>query len=404
MNRESSQGGLNYLRHSGSHGTRWVGRGQGVARQEETDEGDRARRHERRDLVKAGSVLRHVPRDCGLHQHPKNQQLTEGINMKQDMAARSANRSLTSKAVMYKGLGGYDVIEFVERTVRTPAAGEVRIEVKAAAVNPIDILFRDPGFANLTSNIVPGMDAAGVVESVGPGVSRLHPGQKVIAAVNPARPEGGAQAQHIVVPAASVVPIPEGVSLAQAPILLMTGLTALNAQEIAALKKGQILAVSGGAGLLAQYAIAAAKRQGIKVIADAKPADAEMVRGYGAYIVVERGSGFAKAIRRELPNGVDALLDTAVLGEKSFGAIRDGGIYIPVRGWGDNPAERGIKIKPMTVSSVLERTEWLELLRNMVASGEIKLRVVEKYAPTKAADAQSALVAGSPRGRPVIVF
>ena len=324
--------------------------------------------------------------------------------MKQDMAARSANRSLTSKAVTYKSLGGYEVIEFVERTVRAPAAGEVRIEVKAAGVNPADILFRDPGWPNMTSNIVPGMDAAGVIESVGPGVSRLHPGQKVIAAVNPARPEGGAQAQHIVVPAASVVPIPEGVSLAQAPILLMTGLTALNALEIAALKKGQILAVSGGAGLLAQYAIAAAKRQGIKVIADAKPADAELVRGYGADIVVERGPGFAKAIRRELPNGADALLDTASLGEESFAAIRDGGIYIPVRGWGDSPAERGIKIKPMTVSSVLERTEWLELLRNMVASGEIKLRVVEEYAPTKAADAQRALVAGSPRGRPVILF
>src|SRR5712675_268216 len=245
------------------------------------------------------------------------------------MSDRSSNRPLTSKAVTYKTLGGYEVIEFVERTVRAPAAGEVRIEVKAAAVNPADILFRDPGWPNMTSNIVPGLDAAGVIESVGPGVSRLHPGQKVIAAVNPVRPEGGAQAQHIVVPAASVVPIPEGVSLAQASILLMTGLTALNAREIAGLNKDQILAVSGGAGLLAQYAIAAAKRQGIKVIADAKPADAELVRGYGADIVVEREPGFAEAI---------------------------------------------------------------------------KLRGVEEYAPTKAADAQRALVAGSPRGRPVILF
>jgi NADPH:quinone reductase-like Zn-dependent oxidoreductase len=184
----------------------------------------------------------------------------------------------------------------------------------------------------------------------------------------------------------------------------MTGLTALNALEIAALTKGQILAVSGGAGLLAQYAIAAAKRQGIKVIADAKPADAEMVRGYGADIVVERGPGFAKAIRRKLPNGVDALLDSASLGEESFGAIRDGGIYIPVRGWGDKPAERGIKIKPMMVSDVLERTEWLELLRNMVTAGEIKLRVVAEYAPEQTADAQRALEAGSLRGRPVILF
>ena len=320
------------------------------------------------------------------------------------MTTQSSNRPLTSKAVTYKTLGGYEVIEFKERTVRAPAAGEVRIEVKAAAVNPADLMFRDPGYPGMTSNIVPGMDAAGVIESVGPGVSRLHPGQEVIAAVNPVRPEGGAQAQHIVVPAASVVPVPEGVSLAQASILLMTGLTALNALDIAALKKGQVLAVSGGAGLLAQYAIAAAKRQGIKVIADAKPADAEVVRGYGADIVVERGPGFVKAIRQEFPNGADALLDTAVLGEASFGAIRDGGIYIPVRGWGDQPAERGIKIKPMMVSGVLERTEWLELLRNMVTAGEIKLRAVEEFAATKAADAQRALVAGSPRGRPVILF
>ena len=136
--------------------------------------------------------------------------------MKQDMAARSANRSLTSKAVTYKSLGGYEVIEFVERTVRAPAAGEVRIEVKAAAVNPADLMFRDPGYPGMTSNVVPGMDAAGVIESVGQSVSRLHPGQKVIAAVNPVRPEGGAQAQHIVVPAASVVLAPEGVSLAPA--------------------------------------------------------------------------------------------------------------------------------------------------------------------------------------------
>ena len=133
-------------------------------------------------------------------------------NMKPHKAAQSASRPITSKAIMYKTLGGPEVIQFVERTVRTPAAGEVRIEVKAAAVNHTEVLLRDPGFGNLTSNIVPGMDAAGVIESVGPGVSRLHPGLKVMAAVNPVRPEGGAHAQHIVVPAASVDPIPEGVS------------------------------------------------------------------------------------------------------------------------------------------------------------------------------------------------
>ena len=58
----------------------------------------------------------------------------------------------------------------------------------------------------------------------------------------------------------------------------------------------------------------------------------------------------------------------------------------------------------MMVSDVLERTEWLELLRNMVAAREIKLRAVEEFAATKVSDAQRALVAGSPQGRPVILF
>jgi hypothetical protein len=59
------------------------------------------------------------------------------------MLDQSSNRPLTSKAVTYKALGGSEVIEYVDRTVRARAAGEIRIEVKAAAVNPADILFRD---------------------------------------------------------------------------------------------------------------------------------------------------------------------------------------------------------------------------------------------------------------------
>ena len=58
----------------------------------------------------------------------------------------------------------------------------------------------------------------------------------------------------------------------------------------------------------------------------------------------------------------------------------------------------------MFVSEVLERTEWLELLREMIAAAEIKLRVAGEYSPERAADAQRALNAGGLRGRPVILF
>ena len=309
-----------------------------------------------------------------------------------------------SSAVTYTRRGGYDVIEIADRTVRAPSAGEVRISVRAAGVNPTDLLLRDPAPGIDNWPIVPGMDAAGTIESVGADVSRLHVGQKVMAVVMPRRPDGGAQAQMIVVSAASVVPIPAHSTLEQAATLPMNGLTALLALEIAALQKGQILAVSGGAGLLAHYAIALAKRQGLKVIADAKPAEIALVRGYGADEVVERSADFAAAIRRVNPDGVDALLDTAVLGDKAFGAIRDGGTYMPVRGWKDTPSEGKIAIKPVLVYAALERTEWLELLRVAVEVGHIHLLVAGEYPMGRVADAQRALEAGGLRGRPVITF
>jgi NADPH2:quinone reductase len=314
------------------------------------------------------------------------------------------NQPITGKAITFKAPGGYEVIEIAQRTVGPPGPAEVRITVKAAAVNPTDIGLRERGIPGKNWIIVPGMDAAGIIESVGSDVSHLRAGQKVMAAVMPRRPEGGAQAEHIVVPAASVVPIPDGASMAEASTLPMNGLTALRALELAGLATGAFLAVSGGAGLLAHYAIAAARSRGLNVIADAKPEEAELVRSYGATIVVDRGPGFVDAVRRNVPAGVDALLDTALLGESACGAIRDGGVYIPVRGWGDKPGERGLQIRPVFVSEALERTEWLHLLRSFVAAGKIRLRVTREYAPDQLADAQRALAAGGLRGRPVIVF
>lgn len=119
---------------------------------------------------------------------------------------------------------------------------------------------------------------------------------------------------------------------------------------------------------------------------------------------MERGPDFASAVRREVHAGVGALLDTASLGEAAFRAIRDGGVYVPVRGWNGSPAERGIAVKPVFVFEVLDRTDWLHLLREMVEASEIKLNVVGEYAPEHVGDAQRAMDAGGMRGRPVVIF
>jgi NADPH2:quinone reductase len=309
------------------------------------------------------------------------------------------------RAVVITKPGDLDVLEVVDRPARKPGPGEVRIAVKAAAVNPTDISLRQRGGGDLPAPWTPGMDAAGVVESVGPDVDRLKVGDDVMVAVSPRRPEGGAQQELLVAPAASVVPIPDGATLVQAATLPMNGLTAQSGLELLGLKPGDTLAVTGGAGLLASYVIPLAKEQGLRVIADAKPEDEELVRSFGADVVVPRGQGFTDAVLEAAPDGVDGLYDTALLRRAAFPAIRDNGQIVVVRGWdGDEVEDRGIRVHPVAVARVLDRTDWLEELRAFASDGRIKLRVAAEFPPEEAAEAERLMDAGGLRGRAVIVF
>ena len=319
------------------------------------------------------------------------------------------------RAVGFDSKGDLEVLKVVDREVRAPGPKEVRISVKAAAVNPTDILIREMGNGEFPRPWVPGMDAAGVIEAIGPEVDRLHVGDRVMTACSPRRPEGGAQSELLVVPAASVVAIPDNADFSQASTLPMNGLTALLGFHEMALKSGDTLAVSGGAGLLAHFVIVLAKERGIRVIADAKPADEARVKGYGADIVIPRSEQFSEEVRKIVPDGADALFDTALLHARGFGAVKDGGSHVVVRGWPDRltpgrdpndkgETPRGIKVHPIFVSTVLERTDWLEELRDLASKGKIELEVAGEYPPERAADAQRAMAAGGLRGRAVIVF
>ncbi len=309
------------------------------------------------------------------------------------------------RAVVITKPGDVDVLEVADRPAREPGEGEVRIAVKAAAVNPTDIGLRQRGGDDSGRPWVPGMDAAGVIEAAGPCVDRLHVGEQVMAAVSPRRPEGGAQQELLVVPAASVVAIPDGASLSEAATLPMNGLTALRGLDMMALSSGQTLAVAGGAGLLGSYVIPLAKERGLRVIADAKPEDEELVRSFGADVVVPRSGSFADAVREVEPDGVDGVYDTALLYRDALPAVRDGGQIVFVRGWdGNEVEERGIRVHPVMVARVLERTDWLEELRALASAGRLKLRVAREYPPEQAGDAQRAMDAGGLRGRAVIVF
>src|ERR1700712_2560774 len=101
------------------------------------------------------------------------------------------------RAVTITKPGGPEVLTVIDHPVRAAGAGEVRVAVKAAAVNPTDILMREnPEVYAKGSPGIPGMDAAGVIESVGEGVERLKVGDEVMAAATPRRPERGRSADR----------------------------------------------------------------------------------------------------------------------------------------------------------------------------------------------------------------
>ena len=299
--------------------------------------------------------------------------------------------------------GGPDVLEVVEREVREPGEGEVRIRVAYAAVNPSDTATRARGGAG-EPPWVPGWDAAGVVESVGSAVDGVAVGDEVMAVVWPGRPQGGAQQELVVNLAASVVPVPDGVSLEAAATLPMNGLTALAALDLLGLAAGRTLVVTGGAGHLASFAIPLAKERGLRVIADAKPDDEELVLSFGADVVGARGGAFVDAVRAEVADGADGVLDTALLNRDAFPLLREGGVLVPVRGWSHGDSERGIDIRPVLVRNAVERTDWLHELRGLAARGRLPLRPLDAYPPERAAEAHRAMDAGGLRGRVLIAF
>src|SRR5256885_7269078 len=168
---------------------------------------------------------------------------------------------------------------------------------------------------------VPGMDVAGVIDELGADAdNRLKVGDRVVALVIPAGPHGGAYAEYVIVPAASVVLAPAGVDFPAASTLLLNGLTARFALDALALDAGQTLAITGAAGAFGGYVIQLAKADGLTVIADASRSDQTLVGSLGADYVLDRGDTFAKRVRSIVAEGVPGLADGARLNHLAMAA------------------------------------------------------------------------------------
>ncbi|MCW2701068.1 MAG: Zn-dependent oxidoreductase, NADPH:quinone reductase [Blastococcus sp.] len=302
--------------------------------------------------------------------------------------------------------GGPEALSVVDVPPEPLGAGEVRLRVAAATVNPTDTYARSGAYADRdpvkTPPWVPGMDVAGTVTELGDGVDHLAVGDLAMGIVVPTGAHGGYR-EDLVLPGDSVVRAPRGADAGAASTLPMNALTARLALDQLGLRPGGVLAVTGSAGAFGGYVVQLAKAGGLTVVADASEADEELVRGLGADVVVRRGDDVAAVVRAHFPEGVDALADGAVQDALVLPAVRDGGAVATVRGYrGDG--RRGLRVLPTLVRRVAQDRAALDRLRQQAEDGVLTLRVARTFPVDQAAEAHRLLERGGVRGRLVLTF
>lgn len=227
-----------------------------------------------------------------------------------------AGSTLTANAIVMDSHGGPEVLQFRQVEVAAPGPGEVRIRQSFVGVNFIDVYCRTGYFDLLKPPGVPGMEAAGTVESVGPGVAHLSPGDRVAYACGPV----GAYAACRTMDAELVVPIPDWFSDEIAAAGLLKGVSAgFLLHDVHSVQPGQHLVIHAAAGGVGSLAVQWARAIGAHVIATVSNHDkAQRARQLGAHdVIIGRGAEFVDAVM-DITHGKGADVIYDAIGRDSF--------------------------------------------------------------------------------------
>jgi NADPH:quinone reductase-like Zn-dependent oxidoreductase len=293
-------------------------------------------------------------------------------------------------AVKYAEHGDVDVLQVVEVPDPQAQAGQVRVAVKAAGLNPYDAKARRGAYGERNLPSGQGAEFAGVIDQVGPDVTRVSVGDEVLGWTSFA-----AQAEHVVVKEDRVAAKPATLDWAVAGGIGLVGNTALrstNSLQLGPRDTVLVTAAAGGVGLLA---VQFARATGATVVATASPANHEFLRELGA-IPVAYGEGELQRLRDAAPHGYTAMLDnhgrsSVLLGlelgikPERINSIADSG-------------ELGIQ----TVGGGGKTAEELAWLANSVASGELRFPTLATFPLAQVQDAYRLLETGHGLGKIVL--
>ncbi len=310
-----------------------------------------------------------------------------------------------NKTVIINEFGGSDKLTIQDMPVGDPGPGQVRIAHKACGLNFIDV-YQRTGLYPLNLPHALGMEAAGVIEAVGEGVTHLKVGDRAAYA---SMPPGG-YCERRVMPAAQVCPLPDGISFEEGAAMMLKGLTVQYLfHRTTPLKRGDTVlfhAAAGGVGLIAcQWA----KSEGITLIGTAGSDDkCQLALDHGAAHCINYNTKDFVAKVRELTDGkgVDVVMDSvgASTFEGSMDCLKPLGMMItfgnasgPVPAF--NPAILGQKgslkiTRPTLFTHIADHDTCQEMAQHLfgkVQAGDVKIRIDQRFDLDDIAAAHDAL-------------
>lgn len=288
-------------------------------------------------------------------------------------AASVASAANTMRAVVF--VDGQFQLQSVPNP--EPQAGEVRIRVRAASVNPVD--WKQTAHAAPGTLVIPGRDLAGVIDAVGDAVGPWKVGQAVIALAT-----GGSYAEYAIASVKAVAPKPQRLSFDEAAGIPVVGETAWRALvTIANVQRGQRVLIQGGAGGVGSAAVQIAKARGAYVIATASPSHNELLRSLGADEIVDYHSVRAE----EKLKDIDVVLNTVDVdtGSRSVAVLKPGGILVSVGGASPTAQCAAAQIRCAVTGHATGET--LTSLSELADEGKFRIHVDRTFPLAEAAQA-----------------
>jgi NADPH2:quinone reductase len=321
------------------------------------------------------------------------------------------------KAIRIHETGGPEVLRFEEVKLPEPGPGQARVRHTAIGVNFIDTYHRT-GLYKLPLPSGLGVEAAGVVEAVGPGVTHARPGDRVAYVSRPP----GAYAEAAIVPADRLVLVPDGVSDEVAAAAMLKGMTVwMLVRRIHAVKPGETVlfhAAAGGVGLIAMQWLRALGARTIATVGSDPKGKLALAAGASEVIVYTR-EDFAKRVR-ELTGGAGVPVVYDSVGKSTFEGSLDclsplgllvsyGNASGPVPPFDVSQlAAKGslFLTRPTLFSYTARREDLEEGARELFAalrSGQVKVDVKHRWPLSRAADAHRALEGRATTGSIVLL-